>query len=173
MCVRENEKESERKRVDDKSVERSFETIMENFPSQVKQRVKWAEGSERRLERWTHPKPSLGTNLKSTPWLPYSASTIWESFTASNLLEKNAMGSKVRRTRCLSERRLMIDSLINNSLFRYHSVEVYESYRHHVTPSISQSSSIFKITVSFKTNPGEHLMRRPSKRIIPLSVWSI
>jgi len=40
MCVRENEKESERKRVDDKSVERSFETIIENFPSQVKQRVK-------------------------------------------------------------------------------------------------------------------------------------
>lgn len=29
MCVRENEKKSERKRVNDKSVERSFETIME------------------------------------------------------------------------------------------------------------------------------------------------
>lgn len=30
------------------------------------------------------PKPSRGTILKSTPWLPYSASTRWESRTASN-----------------------------------------------------------------------------------------
>ena len=38
----------------------------------------------RRNAPFIQPKPSLGTILKSTPWLPYSASTKCESLTASN-----------------------------------------------------------------------------------------
>jgi hypothetical protein len=117
-------------------------------------------------EAFVQPKPSLATNLKSSPWFPYSASTMCESLTASNFSGTTPL-TVIEATK---EKESLLAAACDARLER--STEggrrgtrrtIDESDCHQVDPSVREPARLLDEAVSLEPDPSHHLMRRPSE----------
>jgi hypothetical protein len=57
--------------------------------------------------------------------------------------------------------------------FNDDTVEINKRLGDHEEPAVGQTLCFGVVAVSLHTDPGEHLLRRPAKRIVPLTVGAV
>lgn len=99
------------------------------------------------------------------PWLPYSASTKWDSFTASNCdgyASDGMIGCKAWKTHLLRNNTVEIDEGSGHPDNFVRLASIREASHVHVDPAVGKALSFLKVAIPFQAYPCHDLMRRPS-----------